>query len=190
LIDDPAPGLVRYCAGALGVDDNEYRKAYKIFADDFQMGRSSEEQFWANMTAELKVSRPKNKSLWGEAFAAVYRPKAEMFDTARQLRESGYKVALLSNTERPAVEFFNRQRYDLFDAVVFSCLEGTKKPEGKIYEITLKNLSARPEETVFIDDSEEHINGAKQTGLATIVFGGIRQLKEELSRLGIRTHWV
>ena len=40
LIDDPADGLARYCADALGVSVEEYKKAYRLFEADFRGGES------------------------------------------------------------------------------------------------------------------------------------------------------
>lgn len=101
------------------------------------------------------------------------------------LHNQGYRTALLSNTEVPAMQFFFQLQYDMFDVAVFSCAEGAQKPEGKIYEITLHRLGSAPEQTVFIDDKPEHINGAKQRGLNTILFKDIKQVKKQLARFGV-----
>jgi len=181
LIEDPAPGLVSYFAKVLGVGEDEYRQSYNLFMDDFHTGRVTEWQFWANMTGRLRVPMPKSDSLWAEAFAAVYVPRAELFNLAARLREKGCKIALLSNTEKPAVEFFHKQKYDVFDVTVFSCLEGTKKPEPQIYEITLNKLGTTPANTLFIDDRHDYIDGAKRFGLQTILFESVEQLKKDLN---------
>jgi FMN phosphatase YigB (HAD superfamily) len=46
LIDDPVPALMQYCADALGVSCDDYTKAHLKFADDFQLGKISEEIFF------------------------------------------------------------------------------------------------------------------------------------------------
>ena len=38
LIEDPAPGLVKYCSEALGVSKEDYAKVYDKFGGDFQKG--------------------------------------------------------------------------------------------------------------------------------------------------------
>jgi len=182
LIEDPTSGLTGYCTKALGASEKEYRKAREIFGDDFQTGRISEEQFWANMTNQLRVPMPKQKSLWGEAFASIYKPRPDMFRIAGTLKNRGYKIALLSNTERPAVEFFKSQRYDLFDAAIFSCLEGTKKPEREIYEIAIKRIGTTGGQTLFVDDREDFVAGAKEAGLVTILFESVAAFKKDLVR--------
>lgn len=185
LADDPAPGLMQYCADKLSVSKEDYIKAHKKFAQDFQKGLISEENFWPKVCKELNKPIPKVKSLWGDAFRSVCSPKADVFAMVSTLRHSGYHTALLSNTEVPAMQFFHEQKYDMFDVLVFSCAEGTVKPERKIYEITVQRLGTIPEQTIFIDDRQDFVDGAKQAGLNTILFQNIEHFKKELARFGI-----
>ena len=186
LIEDPAPSLMQYCAKALKVSKEDCMKAHSRFADDFQKGLIHEDIFWEQICSELNAPNPKNPSLWAEAFEAAYVPRKTMLSMAASLQENGYRTAVLSNTEVPAMQLFHLQRYETFDAAVFSCLEGVKKPDRKIYELTLEKLGSGPEQSVFIDDKQEYINGAKQAGIKTILFQNIDQVKDELSRLGVK----
>ena len=115
----------------------------------------------------------------------MYKPKDEMFELASRLQKNGIRTAVLSNTERPAVDFFRRQGYDMFDEAIFSCLEGVRKPEKKIYQIAVERLDVRADECLFIDDRIECVEGAKTAGLKEILFNGFEELKEELSQLGV-----
>jgi putative hydrolase of the HAD superfamily len=186
LIDDPAPALMQYCAKALRVAKEDYIKAHDKFADDFQKGLICEDNFWEKICGELNVPKPKVRSLWAEAFKAAYVPRDDIFSMAASMHKNGYRTAVLSNTEVPAMEFFYRQRYNMIDVPVFSCAEGVKKPERKIYELTLKKLGSGPEQSVFIDDKPEYINGAKEVGIKTVLFQDIDQFKDELNRLGVK----
>ncbi len=199
LIDNPLPGLMQYCADALGVSKEDYIKAHNKFADDFTRGIIGEKAFWGKVCGELGRPLPETPSLWGNAFRAVYCPRADMFSLVSSLHKAGYKTALLSNTEVPAMQFFHSYHglpardttarmavVRLFDVLVFSCDEGTVKPERKIYEIAIQRLGTTPKQTVFIDDNSEFIKGAKQTGLNTILFENIEQIKDKLVQLVIR----
>jgi len=187
LIEDPGPPMMRHLADAIVVPEDKYIATQRQFISDFRTGRINEAEFWKRLCGELGIATPKD-SLWAAAFEAAYRPKPEMFELARALKQSGLKIALLSNTELPAVEFFDRQEYDLFDVVVFSCVEGTKKPERQIYVITLGKLGCRPAEAVFIDDQPNCIEGAKAVGLTAILFESPSQVKKELAFFGIRVN--
>ncbi len=170
LIDDPAPPMLSYLSRAWQVKEPEFASAYKKYEADFQKGNISENELWNAMAADLKKAIPKSNSLWGEAFRHAYSPKAEMLELATTLKSRGYKIALLSNTELPAVEIFNSQNYDVFDVATFSCIEKTRKPEAKIYELTLQRLNVKPSEAIFIDDREDYIRGAQRVGLNAILF--------------------
>lgn len=185
LIDDPAPGLMRYCGQKLKVSEKDYIKTHDKFSADFQKGLIGEDVFWARICGELNVPQPTIDSLWAEAFRAVYVPKEDVFVLAKRLQQDCCKTALLSNTEVPAMRYFHQFGYDMFDVLVFSCAEGTRKPERKIYELALERLGSQPAQSVFVDDKQEYIDGAKQVGLNTILFKNIHQLKSELTKLGI-----
>jgi epoxide hydrolase-like predicted phosphatase len=183
LIDDPRPGLLRYCSEAFGVPLEDYTPVHDSFLDEFGKGKISEERFLQQISCKLGKSMPPVR--WYEAFHSAYVPKQEMFCIASSLHDKGYKISLLSNTELPAVEFFHEQDYDMFDVLVFSCVEGVIKPERRIYEITLKRLGSKAGQAVFIDDRQDYIRGAEDVGLNTILFKSIGQVKDELARLGV-----
>ncbi len=180
LVDDPASELIAYCAEALGVADAEFREVQQRFEPDFQKGIILEDRFWEMVCAELKVKRPNSPSLWYEALKTVFSRKEEMFSLAVFLRSKGYKIAVLSNTEVPAMRYLYEQGYELFEIRIFSCVEGTRKPERRIYEITLGRLGLQAKEVIFIDDNENCIKGAKKVGMNTVLFRNPEQLKKEL----------
>ena len=186
LIDDPTPALMRCCAEALRVSQDDLAAAESEFVADFEKGVISEEAFWERVCTRLKVPQPRGGSLWAKAFEAAYAPRRDMFSLAARLHEDGCKTAVLSNTEAPAMQYFHQLRYDMFDVLVFSCAEGTRKPETRIYEIAVESLGPPPARTLFIDDTPEHINGAKQAGLNTILFKSIDQVRNELAQLGVK----
>ena len=185
LIDDPRPELLRYCSEAFGVPLEDYTPVHDSFLDEFHRGKISEERFWQQITGKLGKPMPPARSQWYEAFRSAYVPKQEMFRLASSLHGKGYKTALLSNTELPAVRFFHEQGYNMFDLLVFSCVERVMKPERRIYEITLERLGSKAGQAVFIDDRQDYIRGAEDVGLNTILFQSIDQVKCELVELGV-----
>lgn len=183
LIDDPAGPMIKYCAAALGTSEDNYLRASRIFHTDFQKGLITENSFWSGVCKELNLPQPKASSLWTEVFEEAYHPKPAMFALVRSLRDWGIKIALLSNTEEPAMRYFHQQNYNMFDVTVFSCAKQTVKPESRIYKLTLAALNSLPARTVLIDDNSEYIAGAKQLRLETILFHNIEQVRAELSTL-------
>ena len=186
LIEDPRPGILQYCSEAFGVPLIDYIPVHDLFLDDFHKGKIGEERFWQQIADKLGKSMPKTRPNWHEAFRSAYVPKKEMFHVASRLHDKGYITALLSNTELPAVEFFHEQGYNMFDVLVFSCVEGVMKPEREIYEITLERLGSKAGQAVFIDDRQDYIEGAEKAGINTILFENIDQVKDELVKLRVK----
>jgi putative hydrolase of the HAD superfamily len=98
-----------------------------------------------------------------------------------------YQIGLLSNSRgdyiRPILE--EHAIGHLFDEVVISAEVGMIKPHSEIFEFTLDKMNAKPEETVFIDDSEHNVEAARAIGIRGIVFKNVDDLKEKLAGLGI-----
>ena len=186
LIDYPVLELNSYCANTLHVDKELFKETFTKFKTPFQKGKITEEELWDNICSELGVQKPTVPSLCEEAFRKVYSPKEEMFQLATNLKNNGYKIGFLSNTELPMLEYFKEQQYDIFDVTVFSCVEGTVKPERKIYEILLKRLGVEAYEAVLIDDIKEYINAAQDIGMNGILFENPQQVMRELVLFGIR----
>lgn len=84
------------------------------------------------------------------------------------------RISLLSNTNEIHVSAFELELkkhhgFDdlstFFDHVYYSCRTGMRKPETRIFEMVMKEQGYVPAETLFIDDSPQHIEGAKRAGL-------------------------
>lgn len=183
LIENPAPAMIKYFSDSLGVADREINRVGDHLVLRFQKGIISEDTLWEKVCRTLQVHKPSSPSLWYDAFRQSYNPRREMFSLASALKSAGYKIGLLSNTEAPAMKFFKEQRYDMFEATVFSCAVGVSKPERKIYEIVLHALQVTPQEAIFIDDREDFVEGAKKIGIKAIHFTSQNQIKSELRPL-------
>ena len=82
---------------------------------------------------------------------------------------------LLSNTNALHIEYvqkyMGRERFKrfhkLFDGFYLSHEIGMRKPEQVIFEFVLDRNQLKAEETLFIDDTLEHIKSASQMGIRT-----------------------
>lgn len=185
LIDDPAPGLMVYCAGELGVTVEDYSRAHDRHSEPFQKGFIEEDVFWQRVCGDLNRPLPRAASLWGQAFRSVYSPRDEVFDLVRQIHDRGYKTAILSNTEAVAQAFARQFQYRAFDAIVLSCAVGAMKPEREMYEIAASELRTPPQQCVFIDDRPPFIAGAVAVGMKGILYKSLAQLVRDLAELGV-----
>jgi len=109
-----------------------------------------------------------------------------LVDFAQQARKD-YKIALLSNIGGDMMDgFFSKEELaSLFDVVVLSGNVKMAKPDRAIFEYTLNKLGVAPDETIFIDDSTNHTEGAKKLEIQSIQFSSNKQLKADLATLGV-----
>lgn len=61
-----------------------------------------------------------------------------------------------------------REVMEMFDLVVESSIEGIRKPNPKIYELTCDRLGVAPADTVFLDDLGINLKPARALGMQTI----------------------
>ena len=89
---------------------------------------------------------------------------------------SNYKTIILSNTNELHLEAFNQiiaeatsgnKLSDYFDTVYYSHEMGMRKPNSDIFEFVLSEHGLRADETLFIDDMIQNIEGARSVGLET-----------------------
>ena len=111
---------------------------------------------------------------------------AAMLDWLDMLHTAGIKTALLSNMPWDLIEHVRThfKWMENFAFKTFSAEVRLIKPDGAIYQHTLKGLGLPAAETLFIDDRETNIRAAQALGIQAIQFRSIGQLKDDLEALG------
>lgn len=108
--------------------------------------------------------------------------------------KSKYRLFLLSNTNETHVREFEAsllksQGYQnlepFFDRVYYSCRMGMRKPDTEIFDYVLKENKLVPEETLFIDDTLHHIEGALKTGIQAHLLPKGKEAEELIRDLGL-----
>jgi putative hydrolase of the HAD superfamily len=88
-----------------------------------------------------------------------------------------YRIFLLSNTNllhmdtvrRSLEKTVGHQRLeDYFEKVYLSCEMGMRKPDPGIFTRVCEEQGLDPATTLFIDDTPQHVEGAKKAGLKAI----------------------
>jgi len=105
----------------------------------------------------------------------------------QNLKNYGFKVTLLSIIIIKSHANVNRRlkRYALFNPTILSCVVKMKKPELRIYKLTLKMMKLAAKNCVFIDDREEDLIPAEKLGINNILFKFVKQLKKQIIRCGV-----
>jgi putative hydrolase of the HAD superfamily len=102
-----------------------------------------------------------------EAFLA---PRPDPISTLRALRVAGYLLGLISNctTETPAV-VQQSPLAPFLDAAVYSCSEGTMKPDASLYLRAASQLGVRPQGCIYVGDgSDDELEGARSAGMRPV----------------------
>lgn len=171
----------------LGVDFEEFNKAYKKYSHEATIGKISSEKFIELIAKELNINPKKLMSVWVETKRKVLLEDLKVRNIILHLKDAGYKIASLTNI----IELHHKMRieknlYDLFEFNICSCVEGICKPDVKIYNLLLSKLKGiKSEEIIFIDDKEECLVPARKLRINTILFKDAGQLIEDLKKLGV-----
>lgn len=151
---------------------------------ELETGRVSEQAFMDALADELSTQRGSRVDLdgFGERYFQHLHPNDALIDYMRALRERGYRLAICTNNVR---EWEARWRAmlpvdELFDVIVDSARVGVRKPEPRIYEITLERLGTAPQATLFIDDVELNCEGARKVGIGALRFRSTEQAIEDI----------
>ena len=81
---------------------------------------------------------------------------------------------------------FNMQGNDhLFERVYYSHLVGKRKPEAAFFQQILDENQLNPAETLFIDDSPQHLATAQQLGIQTYLMKAPDTLQQFFERNGL-----
>lgn len=100
----------------------------------------------------------------------------ERLRALRALRDAGYKVYALSNTNPVMFHSWIADKFrqeglqtrDYFDGIVTSFEEGTCKPDPELFRTVLRRYHLNGDETLMIDDSAANCEGARKAGMQAI----------------------
>jgi len=97
----------------------------------------------------------------------------ENYVLLKQLKTK-YRVFLLSNTNETHITAFEKlitqtcplkEFESLFEKIYYSCRIHLRKPDVECFHYVLNDSNLKAEETVFIDDSIQHVEGAEKAGI-------------------------
>ena len=140
--------------------------------NEFDKGKISDFDFFSELRKQIRYEGPEADLLyaWNAMLLDIPEKRLDILVKMKQ----NYNTFLLSNTCEPHITSFENTLYvehgvknfnDYFDRVYYSCRMGMRKPNREIFEFVLKENELIPEETIFIDDSIQHVKGAGECGI-------------------------
>ncbi|GAA4381333.1 HAD family phosphatase [Hymenobacter koreensis] len=146
--------------------------------DDMETGRLSAADFRHGLRQHYNLHAASDEQLDAAWNAMLLDVPLERLELIRELRAQGHQTALLSNTNAIHIGTINaalKTQYgfqhgiaDVLDRVFYSQEVGFRKPGEEIFRHALQEMNWLPEETLFIEDSFQHIETAQRLGLHTL----------------------
>jgi epoxide hydrolase-like predicted phosphatase len=99
--------------------------------------------------------------------------RTEVVEFCRDVKSRGFRTGLLTNNAREFEEFWVPllPLDELFDDVVDSSAVGLRKPDARIYELSLERLGVAAPAAVFVDDAPGNVVGAQAVGMRAVLIG-------------------
>lgn len=164
----------------LGITDIEaffsHKKHNPLF-DDFETASISEQQFRQGIrdaAGKPELTDEEIDHAWNSLLIGV---PANLHDTLLKVKDQ-YRTFLLSNNNvihyKYIVKYLDQEfgladNSSLFEKTYYSQDMLLRKPHVEIFQKVIDENNLVPEETLFIDDSPQHLVGAKQAGFQTLL---------------------
>lgn len=145
--------------------------------DLMETGRLTPHEFRAGLRTHynLTATDAELDAAWNAMLLDV---PADRLAFIAELRAQGHQTALLSNTNQIHIDAVNltlKTQYgfehgiaDVLDRVFYSQEVGFRKPGEEVFRHALREMNWKAEETLFIEDSFQHIETARRLGLRTL----------------------
>ena len=160
--------------GVLNFKEFYSQKKQTLLFDEFEKGKIKPEEFISSFkeSENLKIKEIDFIDAWNAMLLEIPIEKLQFIDGLKK----DYKIILLSNTNEIHIKKFEddlkknnmlEQFYKCFDKIYYSSRMGKRKPEENCFNQVLEENGLIAENTLFIDDSIQHIEGAKKAGIKT-----------------------
>ncbi|MCJ7786791.1 HAD family phosphatase [Patescibacteria group bacterium] len=185
--------IYKKIAKELKISEEKVREISSPLLEKWNVGRIDEKEFWKGFEKRLgrKIDPGFTKDLWFRSYQDYTKDINGSWEILTELKNRGIRLVLISNIIPPHVQAhievgrIDRLKKLGFKIFVWSCEEGLRKPDPKIYEVMLKKLGLPAKACVFVDDKLANIEAAKKLGIQGIHFQSPQQLREDLTKLGL-----
>lgn len=148
-----------------------------------KIGAISVDDFWDRVEGSTKAKVPLDKwDIWAKS--PELQPQTSIINFTQELKQKGYKVAILSNTfPNTAADIEAHGWYKPYSPVFLSSSVGLAKPDAAFYEYALEKLENKASEVIFIDDQQKCLDPAQSLGMSTVLAKDAQQIINDVSQL-------
>ena len=150
---------------------------------DLNLGKITEEQAILSYHKSLNIEKKK----FVELFAYVkesFTPLEGSFELLEHFYKKNTAIYSITDNVHEFVSYL-KNRYDFWDkfkGAAVSAELGVMKPSKEIYLYLLHTYKLIPEETLFLDDLMQNVEGARAVGMKALQFTNAEKCKEDLQR--------
>jgi len=141
---------------------------------EMERGEITEVAFLETLTDALEplLGHRPEMHRFKEIYFDALEPNPAMIELMRELKAEGYQMAMLTNNVREWEPLWRSMLPvdEIFEAVVDSGFVGCRKPESRLYELTLERIERPAEACLFVDDVLVNCEGARKAGLHAVHF--------------------
>lgn len=156
----------------------------EFFFEKYETGKISTNEFVQTLKSMVgkEVSDKTIIDAWNAMLLTIPDVRYDILNSLKK----DYRTFCLSNTNELHIEYvFNQLKQtkgiqnldDYFERVYLSHEMGQRKPNVEIFETVINDNNLVPSETLFIDDTAGHLEGAKKAGLHTFHMNEGRSLE-------------
>jgi len=142
-------------------------------------GKINSNEFWVRFS--LRYGKKVKEELFGKFFNPGIIQETK--DIIEQLKSNSRVVCGTNTIDSHYYYLLNQGSYEIFDEVYTSTLMGISKPDPNFYWHILNKEGIKPENAVFVDDTEENIISAQKIGINSILFTDSDSLKQQIKKL-------
>ena len=150
-------------------------------------GELSLEEAKAVYVAEQGFTPQEIDALW-EALYAAFPLITETRAMMDELKAAGYRLFAITDNVHEIVAQLKRDYdfFDMFEVAAVSAELGFLKPDPRIYRWLLETGGIEAGESVFLDDVQRNVDGAKAVGMEACLFTTAAKARENLRALGLK----
>ena len=156
LVESQISSMSKYIANMFNVKPKQMEESIVKHRAKVQRGTGTEEEMWINVCKELDIAVPNKpfREIYDEAWDEGYKEFPETIAIAKKLKEKGYKIGVISNSEKKTINSTKKidRLISMFDYSVLSYNYGLRANEqnGKLFKCTSKVSKVKDEEVLII----------------------------------------
>lgn len=164
---------MRGLAGLAGCSEQEMFDRFGSIRDELELGRIESDGLhrWFTAPAAAPAGNDGFDAFFTAFTGGMARDEEALAYVAALEQRPDVLVAAISNTNETHIRWLDRHvpELDAFDLVMYSSEIGMGKPDLAVFRLALELLDVRPQDAIFVDDSEPNVRAAEAVGITGLV---------------------